>query len=328
MANKTIKIAKNIFTVSLLFTIPTVATIMSLSIDKPASGSINVPPNKPSDSITKFRNKFIAGSDQPYGVDTCKQGYVWREAQVNDRVCVTSAVRTQTRNENDLAASRREPTGGAYGPNTCKQGFVWREATASDPVCVTPEVRAQAADDNQQATERRVLATSATKIQIMDTNYGGNGCPANSASMNVSPDGQRLTILFDKFVVQGNDPNNSRKSCNLVIPIKVPQGYQISLYNADYHGYVASQTKGTFRSEYFFAGNRGPVFQQTFNGESKYAVTDSLATVANVWSGCGNSENMRVNASISARGQGMATVDSFNLASRGLVYHIRYRTCR
>jgi Domain of unknown function (DUF4360) len=112
---------------------------------------------------------------------------------------VTPAVRTQTRNENDLAASRREPNGGVYGLNTCKQGFVWREATASDPVCVKPEVRTQAAEDNRQAQERRDLATSATKIQVIDTNYGGDGCPTNSISVNVSPDGQKLTILFDKF---------------------------------------------------------------------------------------------------------------------------------
>jgi hypothetical protein len=165
-------------------------------------------------------------------------------------------------------------------------------------------------------------------VRIMGANYGGNGCPVNSASVTVSPDGEKLSILFDKFIAQGADPNNSRKSCNLSIPIKVPQGFQISLYNADYRGYVAPSTSGTLRAEYFFAGNRGPVFQRTFRGESDYNVTDKLATVANVWSACGSSENMRVNASMAATGKGMATVDSFDLSHRGLVYHIKYRACR
>jgi hypothetical protein len=31
---------------------------------------------------------------------------------------------------------------------------------------------------------------------------------------------------------------------------------------------------------------------------------------------------------MSANGQGQATVDSFDLAHRGLVYHIQYRQCR
>jgi Domain of unknown function (DUF4360) len=169
---------------------------------------------------------------------------------------------------------------------------------------------------------------AAEQVEIMGANYGGNGCPANSASVSVSPDGQELTVLFDKFIAQGNDPSQSRKSCNLSIPIKVPQGFQISLYDADYRGYVAPATSGTLRAEYFFAGNRGPVFQRTFNGENNYTVRDSLATVADVWSACGDSTNMRVNASMAARGKGQATVDSFDLAHRGLVYHIKYRACR
>jgi hypothetical protein len=171
-------------------------------------------------------------------------------------------------------------------------------------------------------------AFAESQVQIQGASYGGSGCPDRSASVSVSPDGQELTVLFDKFSALGNDPSQSRKSCNLSIPIKVPEGFQISLYDADYRGYVAPSTSGTLRAEYFFAGNRGPVFQRTFNGENNYNVRDSLATVADVWSACGDSTNMRVNASMAARGKGAATVDSFDLAHRGLVYHIKYRSCR
>ncbi|NDJ25179.1 DUF4360 domain-containing protein [Nostoc sp. B(2019)] len=165
------------------------------------------------------------------------------------------------------------------------------------------------------------------KVEITGAGYGGSGCPGGTASVNVSPDGQELSILFDKFIALGNNPRESRKSCNLTIPIKVPQGFQISLYDADYRGYVAPQTTGILRSEYFFAGQRGPIFSRQFGGETNYNVRDSLATVADVWSRCGDSLNMRVNAGMTARGQGMATVDSFDLAHRGLIYHIKYRTC-
>jgi Domain of unknown function (DUF4360) len=164
-------------------------------------------------------------------------------------------------------------------------------------------------------------------VEILGASYGGNGCPNGSASVSVSPEGQELTILFDKFIALGNDPSNSRKSCNLSIPIRVPQGFQVSLYDADYRGYVAPGTSGTLRAEYFFAGSRGPVFQRTFNGEANYDARDSLTTMANVWSSCGDSLNMRVNASMAARGAGQATVDSFDLSHRGLVYHIKYRAC-
>jgi hypothetical protein len=168
---------------------------------------------------------------------------------------------------------------------------------------------------------------NSNRVEILGANYAGSGCPVNSASASVSPDGQELSVLFDKFAAIGNSATESRKSCNLSIPIKIPQGFQVSLYDADYRGYVAPATRATLRSEYFFAGSKGPVFQRNFNGETNYDARDSLATIADVWSGCGDSVNMRVNASIRAQGQGMATVDSFDLAHRGLVYHLKYRAC-
>ena len=171
-------------------------------------------------------------------------------------------------------------------------------------------------------------AFATPKVVILVAGYGGSGCPDGSASVTVSPDGQELTLLFDKFIAEGNNAKESRKSCNLSIPIKVPQGFQISFYDADYRGYVSPYTQARLRAEYFFAGRRGPVFQRVFHGETDYNVRDSLATVANVWAACGKSENMRINAAMSARGRGIATVDSFDLAHRGLKYHIKYRACK
>jgi hypothetical protein len=100
-------------------------------------------------------------------VERCLQGFVWREAGPTDRVCVTPAVRQQTRDDNAAAASRRNPAGGPYGPNTCLQGFVWREASASDFVCVTPDVRARTREENQLAPSRRNPARFV---------YGPNAC--------------------------------------------------------------------------------------------------------------------------------------------------------
>jgi hypothetical protein len=104
---------------------------------------------------TSTPSPVAAVSAQPYGPDTCTQGYVWREAQPDDHICVTPETRQATRDENALAASRREPTGGAYGPNTCKPGFVWREAFPGDQVCVPPDRRNQATTDTTQASTRR-----------------------------------------------------------------------------------------------------------------------------------------------------------------------------
>lgn len=89
-----------------------------------------------------------------YGPDTCIQGYVWRDAQPGDNVCVALGTRDATAQQNANAAQNREPNGGAYGPNTCKPGFVWREAFGGDQVCVAPAVRDQASNDNAAAQSR------------------------------------------------------------------------------------------------------------------------------------------------------------------------------
>ncbi|MDT3444194.1 MULTISPECIES: hypothetical protein [unclassified Pseudofrankia] len=96
-----------------------------------------------------------AAAALPYGPDTCKQGYVWREAFSGDHVCVTPGTRAQAADDNLHAAARRAGYG-AYGRDTCKQGYVWREARRSDHVCVTPGTRTQTAYDNSQAANRRV----------------------------------------------------------------------------------------------------------------------------------------------------------------------------
>lgn len=100
----------------------------------------------------------LALAQLAYGPDTCKQGYVWREAVPGDHVCVRPNVRDQAAADNARADSRRQPGGGAYGPDTCEQGYVWREATPGDTVCVKPETREQATADNRAANSRRAAS--------------------------------------------------------------------------------------------------------------------------------------------------------------------------
>jgi hypothetical protein len=94
--------------------------------------------------------------DLPYGPDTCKNGYVWRDAIPGDHVCVTPASRSTAANENAIAGSRVDPAG-AYGPNSCVAGFVWREAYAGDVVCVTGDRRSAVRQENIDGPSHRVL---------------------------------------------------------------------------------------------------------------------------------------------------------------------------
>ena len=87
---------------------------------------------------------------QPYGPDTCIQGFVWREARPGDTVCVTPDIRTTVAQQNGNAGANKDPNAGS-GPESCSQGYVWREAFNGDTICVTPAFRQQMFDANGAA---------------------------------------------------------------------------------------------------------------------------------------------------------------------------------
>ena len=95
--------------------------------------------------------KITAGlaNAQIYGPNTCAEGFVWREADDRDYVCVSEATRQQAKDDDAAAASRHLPNS-----TDCKTGYVWRGAYPGDVVCVTPATRTQVDSDNTAAKSR------------------------------------------------------------------------------------------------------------------------------------------------------------------------------
>lgn len=175
-------------------------------------------------------------------------------------------------------------------------------------------------------------------IKLGGAAYGGTGCPGGSASVTLSPDSTALSILFDTYVAEagGNTGKTiDRKSCNISIPVFVPQGFSVAVFKVDYRGYTAVPAAGQakFDAEYFWAGARGPKMSRILTGpyNDNYTLTDELNTTSTVWTPCGASVNLRVNTSMMAqtnarREQTLATVDSADVSS-GLIYHLQWRRC-
>lgn len=176
-------------------------------------------------------------------------------------------------------------------------------------------------------------------LRLGTPSYGGTGCPAGSASVTLSPDQSTLSILFDSYVVEAGGITGKRldrKGCNVAIPVSVPNGYSISIFQVDYRGFNAIPMGGRsqFSVEYFFAGSRGPSYTRTFLGPltDNYTLTNMLQANALVWSPCGAEVTLRSNSNMlvmsNARNeQTLATVDSADI-SAGLIYHIALRRCR
>lgn len=167
--------------------------------------------------------------------------------------------------------------------------------------------------------------------------YGGSGCPAGSVSVTLSPDQTALSLLFDTYQVDaggGSGKTFDRKSCNVAIPVHVPQGRSVSVLAVDYRGFnhLGRSASSEFNVEYFFAGGRGPAFRKTFNGplDSDYLISNQIVADALVWSACGADVNLRTNSSmrVNTRGkaEAFATVDSEDVQA-AIVYHFQWRAC-
>ncbi len=174
-------------------------------------------------------------------------------------------------------------------------------------------------------------------ITLGEPGYGGTGCPGGSVSATLSPDATSLSLLFDSYLVEaGGDTGKSfdRKSCNIAIPVHVPQGYAVSILSIDYHGYnnFPKGANSQFNVEYFFAGARGPVFSQKFNGpkDEDYLIQNKLTAQTIVYSACGADVNLRTNSSIrvttTKNQQALATVDSEDV-SAAIIYQLQWKKC-
>jgi hypothetical protein len=177
----------------------------------------------------------------------------------------------------------------------------------------------------------------ADDIALGEPGYGGTGCPDGSASVTLAPDAKSLSILFDEYFVEAGGATNKsfeRKSCNIAIPVHVPQGLSVSILNIDYRGYnnIPSGGKTTFNVEYFFAGQKGPTFSKNFNGplDKDYLIKNKLQASALVWSACGADVNLRTNSSIrvttTQNKEALATVDSEDV-SAAIVYQFQWKSC-
>jgi hypothetical protein len=179
-------------------------------------------------------------------------------------------------------------------------------------------------------------ANAVSDIRLGHPGSGGNGCPQGTVSATLSPDKKSLSILFDQFTVKANrDNQTARKHCNLAIPVKVPNGISISVFNVDHRGFVSIPTiydYARLSAEYFFAGKKGPIFTRYIKkiGDYEYFYKNEIEGIANVWSSCGKDVNLRVNTNMFVKSKSgkdvMGSLDSQDIRAN-MVFHVKQKQC-
>lgn len=190
-----------------------------------------------------------------------------------------------------------------------------------------------------------VLAASALaqspdprSVYINSLTFGGTGCPAGTVAGNISEDLHAFTLLYDSFVTEagpGIPLSSSRKACQAIIDIHIPQGWQMTLFSLDTRGYLGldDSASAVIQTKYYFQGSlSGPTLADSYFGPyyEDYIKHDEVLVSSLVWSPCGVNRALNVNTSARvsafAGGQALATVDSSDGEFRQL-WGIRWRRC-
>ena len=181
-------------------------------------------------------------------------------------------------------------------------------------------------------------AVAQNGVRIGEPTFAGDGCNRRTATASITEDGQTLSILFDKYIVEvgGNlRQRQDRKSCNVNIPVMVPSGYSVAVMKIDYRGFnsLPAGAQSQFNVSYFFHGRIGPKYIQNFQGplESDFITNNSVQSPDVVWSVCGRQFDLRAHSSMKTttnqqREQAISTVDSADVQA-GLVYQLQWKRC-
>lgn len=178
-----------------------------------------------------------------------------------------------------------------------------------------------------------------TSVAINSIAYGGTGCPQGSLSYFLSTDHTTFTLIFDDYVASigpGTSVTDQRKNCQLDLDLVYPSGFQYSIFNTEYRGYVQLDAGVTARqqSTFYFSGQTAQTTTGTnFVGpkSTDYEIVDTLPLTSVVWSPCGalvplniNSE-LRLNTTSKTAG-GYITDDSLD-GKITFVVGVQWQTC-
>jgi hypothetical protein len=165
-------------------------------------------------------------------------------------------------------------------------------------------------------------------IEIVDADIGGSGCPMDTARAVLSADKRTLSIIFDEY--SGEDDEYT--SCNIAVSLSVPAGFTVALIDIDYRGYASIPdepgSKGRFRTEYFFAGDMGPVRVTNFprGYDKNFMIRHGIK--GKVWAPCGAEVIARANTSLRTWGEGsFVSIDTADVTTTGITFYLDWDEC-
>ncbi len=205
-------------------------------------------------------------------------------------------------------------------------------------------------DDGERGNEH---SEHISHVEHGDAMFAGNGCPDGTMRVAFAPDNLSFSILFDNFVTELQPASNAkmaRMSCNLIVPIQLPEGMQMQITRVDYRGFVElpAGTRATLNSSLSYGGEGNRLrFNFNFNGPTSdnYVVSSDVLTSNSTQSRddgnenhgdseglpCGGAISLKIQNQLSLATQtsgvaAMATIDSIDGAAHA-VYFVNWKKC-
>ena len=180
------------------------------------------------------------------------------------------------------------------------------------------------------------------EVSISVVTANGSGCPAGSATVDVSTDRKAFTVTYSEYMAQvgvGTKPTDFRRNCQLALDVHFPQGFTYAIAEADYRGYAHLErgATGTAAASYYFQGYSQTVrATHPFNGplDDNWQTTDTVGVAALVYQRCGDQRNLNINTELrvnAGRSNPKKTTSFMSMDSTdgniSTVYQISWKRC-
>lgn len=158
-----------------------------------------------------------------------------------------------------------------------------------------------------------------TTAQAANPSFGspaiaGSGCSAGSLSYKTYSlnKGRTFSIRTKSFRAK---PGNM--SCNIALPVQVPNGYRVTEVRTSYTGYVKGQA--ALHRSYFLAGSTGTSLVSSLSSTSGQAF--SRQDHALLKAACGEDVNVRLNSRIRTK------TNTSNIGISNIRFSVYYAKC-
>jgi hypothetical protein len=169
------------------------------------------------------------------------------------------------------------------------------------------------------ATQTNIAMADNTILHLKSPAIAGSGCLAGTTHHTLGANGKTLSVSLN-YVADKVD-----KSCNIALPVQVPNGFQVGFSSAEFRGFVKG--KAQLKRSYFFAGQSGRLKVSHLSSKAgrHYQVRDNLSH--SVWSQCGEDVTMRINSRIKANDSESYIRVGSSGRKKGIIVTLRYRRC-